>query len=437
MIKSASTLICCHRSPLLRSPTTTTTTTLPLLVHAREIKREAMGKKSKDKWKHWLTDEEKFWKREPHKKSTRALTPEEPKTLLELYKRNPAWLGYERLAVKTEPLTRKFIDEALLKEREKNLRISAETILAVAPPQGKWKHHEKKWLRSERTGLIGKKLGSSSVWNKSGLRMHITVIQIADCSVLDTQLSRKDGGYDRNTQMIVGADKLEDDELLASFSREKAMWYANRNVAPPNFWARFVVSKDALLLPGTKLDVNHFKVDQKVMVWAISKKKGFQGVMRRHNFKGMRASHGVTKTHRKAGATSGGTGTSSVSVRKKGAGNKGGEWKCESGMKVLRVIPELNILVVRGSVPGPLGGYVMLRDCWWRDFPADDIPFPTHYPQEMVEGEGDTITTTDGYSLWSHWAHAPTDPSITYKGYDWMLEEEARIAAELAKKKNQ
>jgi len=326
-----------------------------------------------------------------------------PMTMFELYKKNTSWLGYDRHPLVTEPLTEEVIKKRVAVEKAKDEDIKPSTVVDLTPHRGTWQKG------SLRVGAIGKKLGSSSIWNKDGWRIQVTLIQISECTVLDTQLSRKDGGSDRNTQMILGAGELKNDDILASHSRHKVEWHLRRGHNPPAFWARFRVTKDALLLPGTKIDANHFMAGQAVQVAGISKDKGFQGVMRRWGMKGQPASHGQTKTHRKMGASGGSTIPGRVFPRKKMPGHMGNKWTSTKSLTVMRVVPELNIIMVKGSIPGPVGGTVLVKDVWWHSYPAD-IPFPGYLPPEEEEGEV-------AFSTYSDKVAQPTDPSLEFPPY--------------------
>jgi len=325
-----------------------------------------------------------------------------PMTMFDLYKKNPEWLGYDRCPVVKEPLTEEIIKTRIGLEKAKDLDINPADVVDLTPHRGTW--HE----GCTRVGAIGVKLGASVMWNQDGFRHPVTLIQIRDCTVLDTQLSRRDGGSDRNTQMILGSQQLEDHERLASYSRAKVQWYINRGIPPPLFWARFPVTKDALLAPGTPINANHFMVDQSVIVSGVSRDKGFQGVMRRWGMKGQPASHGQTKTHRKMGATGGGTRPGKVFPRKRMAGHMGGKWRRTKALRVWRVNFELNIIAVKGSVPGETGSFVIVKDAWWKKgWPGEDIPFPGY----LVPEDGSEDVHTDS---WSDFIVRPTDESLFF-----------------------
>jgi len=324
--------------------------------------------------------------------------------MFDLYHKNPDWLGYDRCPIEKEPLTEEIIKRRIGLEKAKDLDINPSSLLDLTPHRGEWKEG------SVRCGAIGKKLGSSSMWTKEGFRHEVTLIQIPECSVLDTQLSRNDGGSDRKTQMIIGSRQLQDHTALANFTRSKVQWYMNRGVAIPDFWARMPVTKDALLAPGTVIGASHFVPGQCVIVSGITKEKGFQGVMRRHGMKGQPRTHGQTKTHRKMGATGGGTNPGRIFPRKRMPGHMGGKWRTTKALKLWRVDTDLNIIVVKGNIPGPKDSYVIVKDAWWKKgWPAEDIPFPGYLPPE---DESEIVR-----DMFSDMVVKPTDSSLTFDPY--------------------
>merc|ERR1712080_789 len=117
------------------------------------------------------------------------------------------------------------------------------------------------------------------------------------------------------------------------------------------------VTKNALLLPGTEITSRHFMVGQKVMVCGITIDQGFQGVMKRWGMKGQPATHGQSKTHRKMGATGGVRGR--IYPGKKMAGHVGGKWRPSSPLSVFRIDTKLNVLFVKGPIPGPPNKFVI------------------------------------------------------------------------------
>jgi len=324
-----------------------------------------------------------------HASSTSKET--KPRNLFEVFSKNPHWLGvYNRNPTKKEPLSREIIDESLAREKEKNSLVDVESFIAS---------HRAEWTQqSHRVGAIGMKLGHSSLWSKDGKRHNVSLIQVKDCHVLDTQISREDGGKDMATRLIVGAHKLTDEKILSQFSREKVGWHDERDVFPTRFWAGFPVTTDGLLLPGTEITASHFVAGQSVRITGKTKKIGFQGVMRRWGFKGQPATHGQTKTHRKMGATGGGQDPGRTWPGKKMAGHMGGDWRTTKPIKLMRIDRELNVLFVQGYVPGEVDSFVLINDTdprYGTKYQFDSPPpFPTHFESE----ETDQDTPSDMYA---------------------------------------
>jgi len=317
-----------------------------------------------------------------------------PKNMFELYSKNSNWLEvYERHPLKKEPVTQTHVKETLEREKEKNIPPDLRSV--IDEKNAVWTE------KSRRVGAIGIKLGLSSMWTKEGYRHVVTLVQIKDCHVIDAQISREDGGTDLKTQLILGTHELTDEKVLASLSYEKMQWYNHRGVAPQRFWARFAVTKDALLMPGTEITASHFMPGQAVVVAGITRKRGFQGVMKRWGMKGQPASHGQTKTHRKMGATGGGTDPGRIFPGKRMAGHVGGKWRSTQPLKVFRINSKLNVLFIKGIIPGDVNNHVLINDA---GFPRE-APFPTYYKDGADVAEDD---------LYADNVARFTDPSLEF-----------------------
>lgn len=314
--------------------------------------------------------------------ASREFSTVEPKNLFEVYLKNSHWMGvYDRHPVTKESLPVKTLKERQLKEKEKQSPIDIPVF--INPKAQTWTKE------SKRVGAVGKKLGTSVLWTKEGFRHQVTLVQIKDCHVMDTQISREDGGIDKLTQMLVGTEDITDEEYLATFSRQKMKWFDERGIFPKKFWTGFLVSKDALLLPGTPITTQHFQAGQYVNVQGITVKQGFQGVMKRWGMKGQPASHGQSKTHRKMGATGGGQDPGRIFPGKKMAGHVGGRYKTTPPLKIFRINTKFNVLYIRGPLPGEVGSYLKIKDGRNRDFPNEPPPFPTYFDDavDVIEEE--------------------------------------------------
>ena len=198
---------------------------------------------------------------------------------------------------------------------------------------------------SRRTGVLGVKLGMMRAFDDAtGAGYGVTVVQLRDCQVVQQRTMEKDG----YTALQVGAINVPDRKV----TRQLKGHFESVNVPPKRQLKEFRVTEDCLLPPGTELTCQHFTVGQEVDVIGRTIGKGFQGVMKKHGFKGMRASHGVTKTHRRPGAMGGGQDPGRVWPGKKLPGRMGTEKVMAKSLVVDRIDPRYNLLFLRGCVPG-------------------------------------------------------------------------------------
>jgi len=210
---------------------------------------------------------------------------------------------------------------------------------------------------SKRVGLIGRKCGMLSAWDKWGRMRPVTVVEVQDNVVVQAKTADKEGYYG----LQVGAGWQKEKRLSYAARRH----FLARGLDLKRDLAEFRVSPDALLPIGTRLLARHFVPGQLVDVQGTSRGKGFAGVMKRHGFKGGNASHGATKTHRAPGAIGGGTNSNSggkVVKGKKMPGNMGNKTRTVHNLVVYKVDVPRNLLFLVGSVPGGSGDIVKVRD---------------------------------------------------------------------------
>jgi len=205
-----------------------------------------------------------------------------------------------------------------------------------------------------RTGLIAKKMGMSRVFTEDGAHIPVTVLKVDDNQVVAQRTNDKDG----YTAIQVGTT----DAKAKHLTKAQRGHFAKAGVAPRRKLVEFRVSDDALLPVGAELSVNHFVVGQKVDVTGTSKGAGFTGVMVRHNFGGMRASHGVSVSHRAHGSTGNNQDPGRVFKGKKMAGHMGDKQITTQSLEVAAIDAENGLILVRGSVPGAKQGYVLIND---------------------------------------------------------------------------
>jgi large subunit ribosomal protein L3 len=218
-----------------------------------------------------------------------------------------------------------------------------------------------------RSGLIARKVGMTRVFDAEGAHVPVTVLQVEKCEVVAVRTAEKDG-YTA-VQLGVGAAKVK------NVSKPMRGHFAKAKVEPKRRVAEFRVSADALIDVGAELSAAHFIPGQFVDVTGTSIGKGFAGVMKRHNFRGLRASHGVSISHRSHGSTGHRQDPGRVFKGKKMAGHLGDERITTQNLKVVSTDPERGLLLIQGSVPGAPGGYVLVKDAVKRPLPKE-VPFP-------------------------------------------------------------
>ena len=217
-----------------------------------------------------------------------------------------------------------------------------------------------------RTGLIGVKLGMTAWFDPSGKRIPLTLVHVDSCQVVSHKTLDRDG-YSA-VQLGLG------DAKPSRVSQPLKGHFAKSGVTPKKKLVEFRVSPEGLVDVGCALSVAHFVPGQFVDVTGISHGKGFAGPMKRHNFGGLRASHGVSVSHRSHGSTGQREWPGKVFKNKKMAGHLGAERVTIQNLEVVLSDPERCLLAIKGAIPGPKGGYVILRDAVKR--PASDLPFP-------------------------------------------------------------
>ena len=204
-----------------------------------------------------------------------------------------------------------------------------------------------------RSGIIARKMGMTRVFNEAGHHVPVTVVKLDDVQVIAVRNKVKDG----YTAVQLGAGIAK----AKNVSRPMRGHFAKANVLPKSKLAEFRVGEDAMLDVGAKLAPSHFVAGQKVDVVGTTQGKGFAGAMKRHNFAGLRASHGVSVSHRSHGSTGQCQDPGKVFKGKKMAGQMGSDRKTIQSLEVVRVDAENNLLLIKGAVPGAPGGEVIVR----------------------------------------------------------------------------
>jgi len=218
-----------------------------------------------------------------------------------------------------------------------------------------------------RTGVLAQKMGMTRVFTAEGHHVPVTVLKVDGCQVVAVRTEEGDG-YSA-VQLGIGAAKVK------NVTKARRGHFAKARVAPKSQLAEFRVSPDGLLEVGAELSADHFVAGQFVDVTGTSIGKGFAGAMKRHNFSGLRASHGVSLSHRSHGSTGQRQDPGRVFKGKKMAGHMGDVRVTTQNLEVVSTDEARGLILVKGAVPGAKGSWVLVRDAVKRAGP-EGLPFP-------------------------------------------------------------
>ena len=218
-----------------------------------------------------------------------------------------------------------------------------------------------------RTGVIARKLGMTRIFADDGMHVPCTVLQLDGVQVVSHKTADRDG----YVALQLGAGEAKAKRTPKALRGH----FAKANVAPKRKLVEFRVAEDALIEVGAELTADHFVPGQKVDVAGISIGKGFAGAMKRHNFGGLRASHGVSISHRSHGSTGQCQDPGKVFKGKKMAGHMGATRVTTQNIEVVRVDADRGLILVKGAVPGSAGGWVELRDAV-KGYGDMELPLP-------------------------------------------------------------
>ncbi|MGQ0526971.1 MAG: 50S ribosomal protein L3 [Alphaproteobacteria bacterium] len=214
-----------------------------------------------------------------------------------------------------------------------------------------------------RTGLIARKEGMTRIFDADGQHIPVTVLKVDQCQVVALRTDEKDGYI--AVQLGAGVAKVK------RTSKANRGHFAKAKVEPKRKVAEFRVTNENLPEVGAELGANHFVVGQFVDVTGTSIGKGFAGAMKRHNFRGLRATHGVSVSHRSHGSTGQRQDPGKVFKGKKMAGHMGDTRVTTQNLKVVAVDLEDNLILVCGAVPGNRNGWVLISDAVKKPAPKD------------------------------------------------------------------
>jgi large subunit ribosomal protein L3 len=218
-----------------------------------------------------------------------------------------------------------------------------------------------------RTGLLAKKLGMTRYFDAQGQHVPVTVLSLEGCQVVAQRTKDKDG----YTALQLGAGTRK----AKNVSKPERERFAKAQVEPKAILSEFRVSEDALVEVGAEFSADHFVEGQRVDIQGTTIGKGFAGAMKRWNFGGMRATHGVSVSHRAHGSTGNRQDPGRTFPGKKMAGHYGVETVTTLNLEVVRIDAERGLIFIRGAVPGAEGSFVKIRDAVKKSAPQA-LPFP-------------------------------------------------------------
>lgn len=332
--------------------------------------------------------------------------------------RNPYWFVRKTRAANEDNLTAE--NQDFIKERVHDKFGPPAIIKGVSTYQNavqslvKAEEREKvEWSpKLRRTGVLARKIGNYPLWLKNGKKIHTTLLHVVDNHVVryippeEYKPTQKPTVHDVSKYgcLLVGAEST-DPSLL---TKEYCGLFKDSGVMPKKHLARFLVSPEAALSPGTPLNVTHFRIGDFVDVRGKTIDRGFQGVMKRHGFKGMPASHGVTKTHRRGGNIGAGGEKGRVWPGTKMPGHMGNRYRILKGLRIWRINTKYNVMWVQGNcIAGDTNSMVYIYDTILPlRKPQISPPFPTYFEDESEEALPEEI--------WYETVHDFKDPSITF-----------------------
>jgi large subunit ribosomal protein L3 len=218
-----------------------------------------------------------------------------------------------------------------------------------------------------RSGVIAQKLGMTRIFTDAGEHVPVTVLKVDQCQVVAHRTKDKNG----YTALQVGVGKAK----VKNVSKAERGRFSVAKVEPKRKIAEFRVTEDAVIPVGAEITADHFIVGQFVDVTGTTTGKGFAGGMKRWNFGGLRATHGVSVSHRSIGSTGGRQDPGKTFKNKKMPGHLGAERVTTQNLRVVSTDVERGLILVEGAVPGVAGGWIYVRDAVKRKLP-NDVPMP-------------------------------------------------------------
>jgi large subunit ribosomal protein L3 len=227
-----------------------------------------------------------------------------------------------------------------------------------------------------RTGVIAKKMGMTRLFQADGRHVPVTVLQLEDVQVVGRREMDRDG----YTAVALGAGKAK----AKNVNKPQRAIFGLAEVEPKAKVVEFRVSEDALLELGATVSADHFVAGQMVDIQGVTQGKGFAGGMKRWGFGGLRATHGVSVSHRSLGSTGQRQDPGRVFKNKKMAGHMGAKNRTQQNLEIVRTDALRGLLFVKGSVPGSKGGWLTVKDSVKIARP-EEAPYPAGLLENAAE----------------------------------------------------
>ncbi|AAU04114.1 50S ribosomal protein L3 [Rickettsia typhi] len=205
-----------------------------------------------------------------------------------------------------------------------------------------------------RTGIIAQKIGMTSVFNDKGERISLTLVKVDGCQVVGHKTLAKHG----YNALVIGVK----DQKISRVTKPMKQVFANAKISPKTKLKEFRISEDNFIDIASILEVDHFSVGQFVDITATTIGKGFAGSMKRHNFRGLEASHGVSISHRSHGSTGQRQDPGKVFKGKKMAGHMGCNQVTIQNLKIFAIDTNRKLIMIQGSIPGHKNSYLLVKD---------------------------------------------------------------------------
>ena len=229
-----------------------------------------------------------------------------------------------------------------------------------------------------RTGVIAKKVGMTRLFQADGRHVPVTVLQLDELQVVGRRETDRDG----YTAVQLGAGKAK----AKNVAKPQRTAFGKAEVEPKAKVVEFRVAEDALLDVGAHISADHFVPGQLVDVSGVTQGKGFAGAMKRWNFGGLRATHGVSLSHRSHGSTGNRQDPGRVFKNKKMAGHMGARNRTQQNLEIVRTDPIRGLLFIKGSVPGHKGSWLTVSDAVKLPRP-DAAPYPAGILEQLKADE--------------------------------------------------